>query len=456
MSDAPSDIRPVVGFRFRLTALATVVVAVVLTVSAVALVVFQRQQLTANLDQGLRQRADSIAADLVVSDRPTLVTTNKEDSGAQLVASDGTVIAATPNLAGTSPLAEPSAGDPSQTIRTRLDVPLPEVAYRTLTRRVEVAGEPATLFVVESVDDIQDTVTALSLTLAIAVPLVATVLAALMWWIVGRTLRPVEAIRSEVADITGTDLHRRVPLPPRRDEIGRLARTMNSMLDRLDTSAEKQRRFVADASHELRTPLTRIRTEIEVDLAHPDRADSVATNKTVLVETASLERLIDDLLHLARSDAGIGSDRHEPLDLDDIVLNEVRLQRSETDLRIDSSAVSAANLVGDPDQLARLVRNLLANAAQHARRTVVVSLAEGADGVELAVRDDGPGVPEDHRDRIFERFTRVDESRGESGGTGLGLAIVRDIAERHGGSVHYDAGSTEGARFVVRLPVDPP
>lgn len=234
------------------------------------------------------------------------------------------------------------------------------------------------------------------------------------------------------------------------------ARTMNQMLDRIATAAERQRRFVADASHELRTPLTRIRTEVEVDLTHPDRADPVATNQTVLAETARLQQLIDDLLHLARSDAGVGPRTHAPLDLDDVVLAEVSRQRSETSATIDSTHVSAAHLVGDADQLARLVQNLLANAVRHARGVVTVSLTEGVDGIELAVADDGPGVPKADRERVFERFARVDESRGEVGGTGLGLAIVRDITERHGGDARYDPQGPTGARFVVRLPAGGP
>ncbi len=454
VADVPRDRAAALlgGVRFRLTALATLVVAAVLTVSAVALVVLQQQQLMTSLDRALEQRADSIEADLAGSGPPTLVTTNPEDSGAQLVSASGTVLAATPNLTDAEPLIAPSENDTGQRIRTSGDIPLPEAAYRVLTRQVEVAGEPANLHVAESVDDVQDTVKWLALALLVAVPAVSGVLAALTWWLVGRTLKPVEAIRAEVADITGADLHRRVPVPPREDEIGRLARTMNEMLDRIATAAERQRRFVADASHELRTPLTRIRTEVEVDLAHPDRADAAATNETVLAEAAGLQQLIDDLLHLARSDAGVGPRGHAPLDLDDVVLAEVSRQRSETGVTIDSTQVCAAHLVGDASQLARLVRNLLANAVRHARDIVTVSLTEGGDGVELAVADDGLGVPEADRERIFERFTRVDESRGEVGGTGLGLAIVRDIAECHGGDSRYDSQGAGGARIVVRLP----
>ena len=144
---------------------------------------------------------------------------------------------------------------------------------RLLSRAVDAPSGPATIHVAAPSDDISDSVAALRQSLLVAVPLSAGVLALLTWVLVGRTLRPVERIRAEVAAIDGADLHRRVPVPPTDDEIGRLATTMNDMLARVDQAQQRQRRFVADASHELRIPLTRMRTELEVDLDHPSTAD---------------------------------------------------------------------------------------------------------------------------------------------------------------------------------------
>ena len=226
------------------------------------------------------------------------------------------------------------------------------------------------------------------------------------------------------------------------------------MLDRVEVAVRRQQTFVADASHELRSPLTRIRSEIEVDLAHPDRADLAATHRSVLEETTALERLVADLLHLARSDATAGELRREAVDLDDIVLSEVRRLRASGGLDVDAGGVTAAQIHGDRDQLARLVRNLLDNAARHASRTVTISLAEHGGDAVLVVDDDGPGIPLDHHDRVFERFTRLDDARTQSsGGTGLGLAICRDIVRRHGGTVAIDPDHAPGARFVVSIPL---
>lgn len=442
------------SIRLTLTILATLVVAAVLAASAVALVTLQRSQLTANLDSALEQRADAFVAALAETTQPSvIVNSNVEDRAAQLVSPDGVVIAATPNLEGVPPLINPLTDERTQSIRTVDDLPLEDDRYRVLTRRIDTSDGGAVLHLVENIDDVNDSIRSLRNALLISVPVVVLVLAALMWWLVGRALRPVEAIRREVADISGTSLHRRVPVPPRDDEIGRLATTMNQMLDRIDAASERQRQFVSDASHELRTPLTRIRTELEVDVAHPDRADEHATHVAVLEETIALQRLIDDLLHLARSDAGETVGRREPVDLDDIVLREVRRQRVDTPVDIDTSGVSAALVEGDPDQLTRVVRNLLENAVRHGRSRAAVTLAERPDGVELVVLDDGLGVPAEARQRIFERFGRVDDARTQDdGGTGLGLAIVRDIVEHHGGTVEYDSTWNDGARFVVRLP----
>jgi signal transduction histidine kinase len=266
----------------------------------------------------------------------------------------------------------------------------------------------------------------------------------------------VEAIRAEVAAISGSELDRRVPIPPGEDEITSLAATMNEMLDRLERAAERQQRFVADASHELRSPLTRIRSELEVDLADPAGADLEATHRSVLEEAAALELLVDDLLHLARSDAGHQHLQLAAVDLDDLVLREASRLRTETPLTVDTSAVSAAQVQGDRAQLGRVIRNLGDNAARHARSAISVTLGERDGEAVLTISDDGPGIAPTEAPRIFERFTRTDEARSRGvGGTGLGLAIVKDIVERHHGRVTLEDGGGTGACFVVRLPTAP-
>jgi signal transduction histidine kinase len=238
------------------------------------------------------------------------------------------------------------------------------------------------------------------------------------------------------------------------DEVGRLALTMNEMLDRLEASAEGQRRFVADASHELRTPLTRMRTEIDVALAHPDCDHLEAVLRSVGEDVEDLERLVEGLLILARSDGDRTGARRRTVDLDDIVLREVARIRDTTGAPFDLSAVSAAQVLGDGAQLTIVVRNLLQNAVRHGGGTVTVEVGEHGTDAVLAVSDEGPGVPPDQQEEMFARFSRADASRTRSGGgVGLGLSIARAIVHAHGGIIAFDPSRRSGARVVVRLPL---
>ena len=347
------------------------------------------------------------------------------------------------------PIAAPPEAPDDHVVRNVGGVVEGEGTYRV---RSETLADGTVLHLGVNLDDVRESTAALQRTLVAAIPLVAILLGAIIWWFVGRAIRPVEAIRSQVAAIGPDDLDHRVPVPETGDEIAGLAQTMNGMLDRLERSAHQQRRLVADASHELRSPLARMRTELEVDLAHPEGADLVATHRSALDEVVGLQHLVDDLLDLARPE-GVAP-AAEPVDLDDIVLQAALRVRPGTAVTLDTTRVGAAQVVGDPGRLDRLVANLLDNALRHAATTVSVSLREDGDGTaELVVADDGPGIATADRDRVFEPFTRIDEARTMgSGGAGLGLAIVRDIAVAHGGSVTIDERAEGGARFVVTLP----
>jgi signal transduction histidine kinase len=453
----PADARPrgrlrqVAGsVQFRVTALAVLAVAAVLVATGVSLVVAQRRLLTANVDYAVRLGAGDLGDRLAAG--PVAGTLDGVAGGtAQVVTLDGRVLAASQDLGGRPPIGPAPPAGRSETLRTVAGLPGEAVPFRLLSRRVDGREGPVVVHVAGALDDVDESADVLTGTLTVAIPALVAVLAVLIWTLVGRTLRPVEAIRSEVAAIGGTDLHRRVPKLDGDDEIARLARTMNAMLDRVEDATGRQQRFVADASHELRSPLTRIRSELEVDLAHPESAALAATHRSVLDETVALQRLVEDLLHLARSDAGAFTTRHEPVDLDDIVLRAAARLRADGRVKVDISAVSAAQVHGDPDQLGRTVRNLTENAARHADSTVTLTLTEQDHVAVLGVADDGPGIPADQRDRVFERFTRLDEAR-TAGGTGLGLAITREIIQRHHGTITIDPGHHPGTRFVVTIP----
>jgi signal transduction histidine kinase len=300
---------------------------------------------------------------------------------------------------------------------------------------------------------VDETVRILTASLILAIPVVVAVLAFLVWWLTGRVLRPVEAIRSEVANIQGTELHRRVPVPGSYDEISRLAWTMNAMLDRVEHAIERQRRFVADASHELRSPLARIRADLEVGIAYPNTQDPDGLHRSLLADTIGLQELVDDLLLHARLESGSIGPASAPVDLDDLLLDEARRLRQRGRVRVDTSAISAARVLGDPKQLRRAIGNLTSNAERHATTTVTLELRENAEHSVLVVADDGPGIPVRDHATVFQRFTRLDDARSrEAGGSGLGLAIVHDIVARHGGTIAITSSDGDGARFVVTLP----
>ena len=428
------------SLRVRVTVVASLAVLVVLAVASVGLVVAQREALVDALDETLDQRADEITALLRAGRPPAARHLAPEDVVVQLVEPDGTVLVSSPDLTGDLPR---DAGSPST-------VALPDTGEPA--RLVTAEADGTTVLVAGSLEDVRESTTALAGSLLLAVPLSTAVLAGVVWWAVGRALRPVEAIRSRVEQISAADVDQRVPEPTAPNEIARLARTMNAMLGRLQRSAERQRRFVADAAHELRSPLARMRAELEVDRAHPDSADPAATRASVLDEAVTLQRLVDDLLLLARGDAGALDVRAGPVDLDDVVARQVAEHRGG--LPIDTRQVRPVQVRGDETQLRRAVANLLGNAVRHARSTVTVTLTEDDGRAVLTVADDGPGIPAEERDRVFERFTRLDDARSADGGAGLGLAIARDIAERHGGGLALITSAPDGARFVFTLPGD--
>ena len=292
--------------------------------------------------------------------------------------------------------------------------------------------------------------------LAIAVPALSLLVGALVWWLPGRALRPVEVVRSEVERYSATDLAQRVPEPPVRDEIGKLARTMNDMLGRLEAASARQKRFLSDVSHELRTPLAALRAQLEVMAEHPSDITAERLAHPV-ADVDRMSRMVDDLLTLARIDEGAWHLRMSEVDMDEVVLLQADRLRLVCPVEVSVRGVSAARVVGDEAQLSRLVANLADNAARYAASIVEFAVSIVAGNCELQVRDDGPGVPPGERERIFGRFVRLDESRPlEGGGTGLGLAIVKEIVSAHGGEVWVeDTGPGSGACFRARFPAGP-
>ncbi|OCC08699.1 HAMP domain-containing sensor histidine kinase [Streptomyces sp. PTY087I2] len=281
-------------------------------------------------------------------------------------------------------------------------------------------------------------------------PLLLVVVGGVTWLVTRRALRPVEGIRREMAAITASeDLARRVPEPDSRDEIAALARTTNETLTVLEASVERQRRFVADASHELRSPIASLRTQLEVAEAHPELLDLPGA----VADTVRLQVLAADLLLLARLDAG-EKPGSATVELGALVREEVSQRTGDRiAVAVEVPEGGAFEVTGSRGQLARVIGNLLDNAQRHAERSVAVSVAADGRGVRVEVRDDGAGVPEEERERIFERFVRLDDARSrDDGGAGLGLAIARDVAARHGGTLTVHRADEGGAAFCLWLP----
>ncbi|MFC6084596.1 sensor histidine kinase [Sphaerisporangium aureirubrum] len=281
--------------------------------------------------------------------------------------------------------------------------------------------------------------------------LVLTGLSAWVTWVlVGRTLCPVEAIRTRMSQITGSDLSLRVPVPPGGDEIALLAHTANQTLARLEEAVSQQRRFASDASHELRTPIAGLRLRLEEALLHPADVDPRASIQAALATVDRMEAIVDDLLVLARLRSG-DTASGEPFDLAMLVAEVV--EDLATGMPVRVHVTDRVFIRGSRVQVMRVLENLIANAQRHAESTVAVTVGEEGGLAVLEVTDDGGGISLRDRERVFQRFVRLEDGRRrDPDGTGLGLAISREIAESHGGSLRIE-DSSRGARFVLRLDV---
>ena len=444
------------GVRWRTTAAATLAVAVFLAVAALAFALVQRHQLEATLTETTRSQAADLARQITGhAVTPELVARPGDQTLVQVVDARGTVVAASSSVQGAPPVVgdRPPPGS-SRTIRSA-ELPVGEgEQFVVVAGGAKSADGPVVVLVAQSLELVDQSTSVVGELLLIGYPIVLLGVALSSYWLAGRALAPVEAIRRRVADIDGTaELDARVPVPDGDDEIARLAVTMNQMLSRLEVASERQHRFVSDASHELRSPLATIRAAHEISALHTDAADAETTHRDVLAELDRLDHLVGDLLSLARADehdrAVAGSD----VDLDHLLEQEARRLRSVGRVQVVLDA-PPVRVTGDPRLLSRALRNLVDNAVRHAGSTVTLRVRADDRRAVLEVEDDGPGVPAADRERVFERFVRLDASRARSsGGAGLGLAIAREIARRHGGELTATDGAT-GARFVLSLPAD--
>ena len=459
--------------RARATLGATLVVAVALVAAGTAVLLSLWSNLSGQASTQAERTARTVAADLAAGTAYDQLSLDDDDKPVQVVDPAGRLVAASEDLeriSGTGVEAvRPQAvtGDTGSPDSTADDDSLSpgeiddddvsftdgsatvdgdEADYRFAAVRVEADGEGTlTVYAGAPLSAEQSAVSTALTVMLIGFPLLLGVVAGVTWLVTRRALRPVEGIRAEMAEITASeDLARRVPVPDTHDEVARLARTTNETLAALETSVERQRRFVADASHELRSPIASLRTQLEVGAAHPELLDV----EGAVEDTVRLQRLAADLLLLARLDAG-----ERPADAR-VDLAELVREQVEGRAGVTLEAAAGVEVAGSRGQLGRLVANLLDNAQRHARSAVTGDVRREGERAVVEVADDGDGVPEGDRERVFERFVRLDAARSrDDGGAGLGLAIARDVAVRHGGTLTVGEAATGGALFGLRLPV---
>ncbi|MGH9071635.1 MAG: histidine kinase dimerization/phospho-acceptor domain-containing protein, partial [Acidimicrobiales bacterium] len=422
--------------RARATLAAVVVVGAAFALGAIGLLGILGSSLREGVEASGRAQLSDVVALASTGEVPDPLPVSSNDIFAQLVGPNGSVLAASSTLVGSTPfLAQrPQVGStilaraarlPGNDAESGIDHPDSDGPYLLLARTVDTdashaahlngqdsaPGEkavltgPLTVYVAASLTSVVAATRTVGLALAGGLPVLTALVGALVWLFCGRALRPVEAIRAEVADISERDLHRRVPEPSTTDEVKRLARTMNEMLERLEDGVARQRRFVSDASHELRSPLTTIQATLEVSLAHPASSAWPSVAAEALEEAFRLQRLVEDLLVLASADEAALPRHTELVDLDEVISSELgRIRRppdgtglatSESSGRrvsFDLRRVSVGQVMGSRAQLARVVQNLLDNARRHAANVVSVELVTAAGAVTLVIADDGPGL----------------------------------------------------------------
>ncbi|MFG3440998.1 sensor histidine kinase [Nonomuraea sp. NPDC047897] len=443
------------SIRARLTTVATLVAAVAFTTTSSVALATVPGSLRDVVRTGLEVAVGQVAEQARAGQLPAHLQTPSSLQLLQVVSPGGDVIAATPGRPGEPHLAAIRPARPGVAHVTE------HVLHRAGDRehhhcmvvamRVRTPDGPVTVYGAASLNRVNASLAALYALVFLGTPLMLAGVAGITWLIVGSALRPVERIRSELTEITGKDLSRRVPVPDTGDEITRLARTTNATLDRLERSAETQRRFVADASHELRSPITGLRTRLEFATTYPDETDWTVTGAGALESAERLTGIIDELLMLARLDAGVTPER-VVVDVCRLVGEQVR-RRAGGRVAVVAAPCRPAPVLGSAVQLDRLLTNLLDNATRHAAGRVEVVVGEDGGEVVVTVTDDGPGIAPEDRERIFERFTRLAAARAlDRGGTGLGLPLSREIAVAHGGGLVL-TDRRPGSCFAVRLPL---
>ena len=455
--------------RLRLTLWYVLLLAIILAAFSAGVYLTLRHNLYANLDDSIENRANVLSSIMRYEEgQPTLagrVSSEDPNEGERFVRvfnDSGEVTFDNSAVAGGVPIDQRAVESALQGKSSTRSLSLADEGLRVRTLPIERDGRiGGVLEMGQSQDDVADTLQTLLFIVGIAYPATLVVASLGGVFLAGRALSPVDRMTRLARRISAEDLGQRLNLRSRDDEVGRLARTFDEMIARLDNAFRRQRQFTADASHELRTPLTAIKGQIDVALQR--RRDPAAYRQALQVvneEVDRMMRLLGSLLTLARADAGQIPLAFEAVSLPDVVgaaVEQVRPAASERGIELQLVSSPAVTLRADEDLLLQLLLNLLDNAAKYtpAGGQVTVGWNVGAGQVELWVRDTGIGIASEHLPHLFDRFYRVDRARSRAeGGAGLGLAISRWIAEAHGGSISVESAPGRGSTFAVTLPID--
>ncbi|MGH3726287.1 MAG: sensor histidine kinase [Mycobacterium sp.] len=442
-----------IATRSALTA-GVVVLAGLVIVGSVSVVLLYRSMCT-DVDDAATARAAAVAERLHKEPpkelESVLLATDQRIVAVQVVDASGEVVRRSESAPKDPliPLQGNNSGDARAGVPSAADDDI-----RVAAATVDGGKGQYTVLVGGGIEPIESMVSTVATMLGITAPVVAVVAAAVTYLLVRRSLRSVDVIRSRVTQISTSDLGERVPVPDRADEISALAVTMNEMLSRIEAGHTAQRRFVGDASHELRSPLATVISALEIAQTHPEVFDKSLVQTALLPEAHRMQALVEDLLLLARADEHGLPMRRTEIDLDDLAAAEVARLKRETPLQI-SATLAAVKVTGDTLGMARVLRNLADNAARHAATEVSLAVRADDGSAYLQVCDDGPGIPFAERERVFERFVRLDADRSrQGGGSGLGLAIVAEIVAAHEGTVVVGDRVGGGTTVTVQLPLE--
>ena len=444
------------GIRKRSVLSAVVVVTFSLLVGGAFLLLVLQSSLTSAAWSTLSVRANDVARLLaeegIEETQSTLAEDPRSGERVQIVDSSNRVVAWSSRRVRGDPISalRPAPGKTAKEQLAQVPALGDDDEVLVSARGVEVHGKPYVVLVAAPLEVQTETLRTVGLLLLAAAPLLVALVAVAVWVLVGQSLKTVERIRRQVSEIDGRRLSERVEVPPTGDEIAALASTMNEMLDKLEHSNNSHRAFFSDASHELRSPLSTLVTTAEV--ASLDRSGKtwLDMQQTVISESSRMQSLVEDLLTLAKVDAHQLQLEIQDVDLEDVLDSEINRLRTVSSLEI-TSALQPVRLRGDERRLAQVFRNLLDNAARHAKSRIMVGMGRRAGEVVVSVDNDGEIIGPEDRHRVFERFARLDASRStDGGGSGLGLAISREIMGAHGGTVV--ASESDGwCRFQVIL-----